>query len=146
MLNMFDEHHHIRFSLVIRSLYGLMRVTALHSAAFRDKLKDRDMALTMTSQSADIPRTLRFYSGKIRFAKGETQDSSIRLIWATPETGERVMMKMAMGNSRALMKAVISGDLKLEGDAAGIKWFLDLTALLANTYRKKRKKEEKNAA
>jgi hypothetical protein len=138
MITIFDEHHHFRFSLVIWSFYGLMRVTALHSMAFRDKLKDRDMALTMTTQSADIPRTFRFYSGKVGYIKGETQDSSVRLIWTSPETGERIMMKMAKGHSRALMKAVISGDLKLEGDAAGIKWFLDLTTLLAKTYRKKR--------
>lgn len=137
---MLDSHHHIRFSLIMRGLYVLMRFTAFHSPAFKEKIKDKNLALTMTSQAVDRSRTFRFFSGKVRYIVGQTPDSTVRLIWASPEKGERIMLKMAMGHPRALMEAVISRDLQLEGDAAGIKWFLDIINHLSRTYRIKKRK------
>jgi hypothetical protein len=137
---MFDSDHTLRFTLVMNGLYRLMRFTALHSGDFRNVLKERDIELTMTVPGEIAARTFLFHGGKVRFAKGTTPGSSVGLIWASPEVGARIMMKMAKGDPKALMKAVMSGDLALRGDAMGIKWFLDLVNLLSRTYMKKRKK------
>jgi hypothetical protein len=135
-----DRDYQMRFILVMYGLYGLMRFTALRSGRFREKLRERNLPLTMTSAADDLPRTFRFTDGTVRWEKGKPDDSAVGLIWASPETGMRIMLKMAMGDPKALMKAVIKGDLKLEGDAMGIKWFLDVVTMLSKMYGKKKKK------
>ena len=135
---MIDSHHHTRFVIVMYGLYGLMRVTALRSPVFKKKLKERDLALTMASTAETLSRTFRFFAGTVRWEKGQSTDSTVRLIWANPEKGHRIMLAMAKGNSRALMNAVINRDLTLEGDATDIKWFLDVITLLSRIYRKRK--------
>lgn len=138
---MFDTDHSFRFSLVVNGLYRLMRFTSFFSADFRKTLAEKDMELTMTVPEGAPARTFVFHMGKIRLEKGRTPSSQVQLIWKTPEKGARIMAAMAKGDSKALMKAVMSGDLALEGDAAGIKWFLDLVTALSRKYRRKRRKK-----
>ncbi len=140
---MITSTHRIRFIMTLRGLYGLMRFTAFHSPAFKEKIASNNLVLTMTARSEDVPRTFRFQGGSVGFESGRATDSMVRLIWSTPEKGAKIMMDMAMGNPKALMNAVISGDLQLEGDAMGIRWYLDLITMLSKTYRFKRSRKKK---
>lgn len=123
-----------KLSSLMYGLYGLIRVASLRSSRFREKLREKDVVLVMASKDRAVSRTFRCVKGAVRSEKGWASDAVSRIIWDTPEKGSRVMMNVAKGNPKALMKAVMKGDLIPEGDAAGIKWFLDVVALLSTLY------------
>jgi hypothetical protein len=128
----------IGFTLVMRGLYGLMKVTALRSDRFREKLSEKDIGITMTTRQRDVARTFVFRNGGVDYEKGVSPESAVSLVWDDARKGRAIMVNMAKGQRRALMDAVINRDLQLEGDAAGIKWFLDVITLLSKMYRKKK--------
>ena len=123
-----------KLSSLMYGLYGLIRVTSLRSSRFREKLREKDVVLVMASRDKEVSRTFRCSNGVVRSEKGWAGDAASRIIWVTPNAGSRVMMKVARGNPKALMKAVMKGELIPEGDAAGIKWFLDVVGLLSKLY------------
>lgn len=123
-------------SSLMFGLYGLIRVTSLRSSRFREKLREKDVVLVMASRDKSVARTFRCSRGVVLSKKGWAPEASSRIIWASPKAGSRVMLKVAKGNPKALMKAVMKGELIPEGDAAGIKWFLDVVGLLSTLYTK----------
>jgi hypothetical protein len=127
----------LKFRSLLYALYLLIRLTALWSSRFRSTLLQKEIAIVMQSKSGAGARTIRCNHGKIRSRKGSDQDAISRITWSSPQAGARVMLKMIKGDSKALVKAVFAKDLLPEGDAAGVKWFLDVTAMLGRIYQKK---------
>lgn len=123
-----------KLSSLMYGLYGLIRVTSLRSSRFREKLREKDVVIVMASKDKSVARTFRCRNGVVLSSKGWDPQAVSRIIWVTPKAGSRVMMKVAKGNPKALMKAVMKGELIPEGDAAGIKWFLDVVGLLSRLY------------
>ncbi|MBU1172764.1 MAG: hypothetical protein KKD44_24665 [Proteobacteria bacterium] len=130
----------LKFTFLLYALYVLIRLTAWRSNRLMEKLKEKDMVLVMRSKGGAISRTIRCNQGHVRSQKGHAGDAVSFITWASPSAGSRVMINIAKGHSKALFKAVIAGDLVPEGDAAGIKWFMDVVALLSRVYHKKKPK------
>lgn len=123
-----------KLSSLMYGLYGLIRVTSLRSSRFREKLREKDVVVVMASRDKSVSRTFRCQNGEVRSEKGWAFDAASRIIWVSAKVGSRVMLNVAKGNPKALMKAVMKGELIPEGDAAGIKWFLDVVSLLSKLY------------
>ncbi len=132
------------FKSLLYALYWLIRLTALRSRQLRSKLMERDITVVMGSKDGAIARTLRCTGGKIRSRKGQAEDAVSKITWASPAAGSRVMLRMVSGDSKALVKAVMKGDLLPQGDAAGVRWFLDVVTLLTKTYIKKKGPKPEN--
>ena len=124
----------LKFKLLLYTLYWLIRITALRSRRFREKLSERDIAIVMRSKDGAIARTLRCSGGKIRSKKGHAEDVVSNITWASPAAGSRTMLKMVKGDTKALVNAVMKKDLMPEGDATGVRWFLDVVTLLSKIY------------
>ena len=128
----------LKFKLLLYALYWLIRVTALRSRRLSSKLMEKDIAIVMRSKDGIIARTIRCTAGKIRSEKGHAEDAVSNITWVTPAAGSRTMLKMVKGDPKALVKAVMKGDLLPEGDAAGVRWFLDVVTLLSKAYLKRK--------
>lgn len=124
----------LKFKLLLYTLYWLIRITALRSRRFRAKLNERDIAIVMRSKDDAIARTIRCRGGKIRSKRGHAEDAVSNITWASPAAGSRTMLKMVKGDTKALVNAVIKKDLLPEGDATGVRWFLDVVTLLSKIY------------
>jgi hypothetical protein len=124
----------LRFSWLIYFVYLLIRIAAKRSQRMRDKLAERDIAVVMQSQDKITSRTIRSKDGKIFSRKGERSDGVSQIVWASPEVGSRIIMKLIRGDPNALMQALIDKDLMPQGDAAGIRWFLDVIGLLGKIF------------
>ncbi|MBI5894464.1 MAG: hypothetical protein HZB24_00080 [Desulfobacterales bacterium] len=96
----------------------------------------------MRSKDGTIARTIRCRQGKVRSQKGHGGDAISNITWESPAAGTRVIMKIVQGDPKALFNAVISKDLIPEGEATGIRWFLDVVGLLGRIYQKKKKLPE----
>jgi hypothetical protein len=129
----------LKFRCLIYGLYLLIRGTAWRSARFREKLNERDIAVVLRSKDGTIARTIRCRQGKVRSRRGHAGDVISNITWESPAAGSRVIWKVVQGDPKALFNAVMSRDLIPEGEAAGIRWFLDVVGLLGRIYHKKRK-------
>ncbi|MDA8137626.1 MAG: hypothetical protein M0036_03140 [Desulfobacteraceae bacterium] len=128
----------LKFKWLLYALYRLIRFTAWRSDEFKAKLLEKDLSIVMKSKDDTIARTIHCYGGKVRTQKGQAPEVVSRIVWDTPEAGVRVMTKMIKGVPKALATAVIEKDLHPQGDAGGIRWFIDLVTLLGKAYRKKK--------
>lgn len=128
----------LKFMGLLYFVYLLIRIAALTSETFRAKLLERDIAIVMQSEDKRISRTIRCRNGRVRSQKGEAPDVISRIVWATPATGSRVIMKLIKGDPKALVNAVIARDLMPRGDAGGVRWFLDVVSLLNRTFLKRK--------
>lgn len=126
----------LQFKFLLYALYWLIRVTALRSFKLREKLLEKDVAIVMRSKDKAVSRTMRCCCGKVRSGKISEGDLVSYITWASPKAGTRVMLKVVKGDPKALVKAVLAGDLMPGGDAAGVKWFLDVVGMLSRIYTK----------
>lgn len=124
----------LKFKWLLYFIYFLIRIAALRSEKLRAKLLEKDIAIVMQSKDKVTSRTIRCQNGKVRSRKGEADDVVSRIVWITPATGSRVMMKMIKGDPKALVNAVIDRELLPQGDAGGIKWFLDVVGMLNRIF------------
>jgi hypothetical protein len=127
----------LKFKWLLYALYLLIRLTGWRSAPLRDKLREKDLSIVMKSKDDTIARTIHCRGGKVRTQKGQATEVVSRIVWDTPEAGVRVMVKMIKGVPKALATAVIERDLHPQGDAGGIRWFIDVVTLLGRAFRKK---------
>ena len=133
----------MRLRILMYCFYRLFVFTAWRSEKFKEKLMEKDVILVMKAKDRNIARTYIFNAGKVASASGELQEADCKLVWATAKDGGEVMTAVAMGNSKALMKAVINGKLILEGDAVAVTWYMASVSMLAKMYSKKKKPSEK---
>jgi len=115
-------------------LYRLFQFSACISSPFRQKLNEKEVILVMKSKDDRISRTFRFQDNRVRSKSGPSQDAICKLIWKTPERGAKIMIDIGMGKPRAIEKAIMKGDLMLEGDAVSIKWFLEVIGKVRSIY------------
>lgn len=125
----------LQFKFLLYGLYLLIRWTALRSDKFREKLLERDVTIVLESKDGAVSRSLRCRNGKVRSQKPRKGDVVSQITWINPKVGTRVMLKVAKGNPKALVKAVMNRELLPRKDAAGVKWFLDVVGMLARIYR-----------
>ena len=136
MIRSFIER--LKFKYLLYGLYLLIRFTGWRSVRMRSKLEERDIAVVLRSKDGTIARTIRCRQGKVRSRKGHAEDVISNITWKSPADGTRVIMCVVQGDPKALVKAVMAGDLIPEGEAVGIRWFLDVVGLLGRIYHKKR--------
>jgi hypothetical protein len=131
----------LRFRWLVYFVYLLIRIAARRSQRMRDKLQQRDIAVVMQSEDKITSRTIRSKDGTVYSHSGESNDAVSKIVWASPEVGSRIIMKLIKGDPNALMQALMDKDLMPRGDAGGIRWFLDVIGLLNKIfYGKKRPK------
>ncbi len=130
---------YLKFKWLLYGLYLLIRFTAWRSHRMRRKLLEKDMVIVIRSKDGAVARTIRCHAGKVRSRKGAAEDAVSRITWVSPAVGTRIMLKVAKGRSKALMTAVVNKELLPEGDASGIRWFLDVTALMSQIYGRQKK-------
>jgi hypothetical protein len=136
MIRSFFER--LKFKYLLHGLYLLMRYTGWRSDRLRAKLEERDIAVVLRSKDGTIARTIRCRKGKISSRKGHAADAISNITWKSPADGTRVILRVVQGDPKALVKAVMAGDLIPEGEAIGIRWFLDVVGLLGRIYHKKK--------
>ena len=132
----------MKLTMIMYAYYLLFKYTAWQKEVFRQKLGERDLVLVMRARDSRIARSFIFEKGRVSSASGDRKDALCRLVWATESDGARVMMDIARGDSKALMKAVIDGRLQLEGDAMAVSWYMAAVNQLGKMYLKKKKKKE----
>ncbi len=135
MINLDD----LKFKWLLYGLYLLIRFTSWRSGRLRRRLLERDMVIAIRSKDGAVARTIRCKAGKVRSQKGTAEDAVSRITWVNSAAGSRVMLKVAKGRSKALVAAVLNKELLPEGDASGIKWFLDVTAVVSQIYGMQKK-------
>lgn len=129
----------MKLSIIMYGYYLLFRYTAWKKEAFRQKLKERDLLLVMRAKDKDVARTFKFDQGQVSSTSGDRSDAQCRLVWITEQEGARVMLDIAKGNPKALMKSVMDGKLLLEGDAMAVSWYMATVSMLGKLYLKKKK-------
>jgi hypothetical protein len=141
MVNRWFERQKFRWLIYI--VYLLIRIAAKRSRRMREKLQEKNIAVVMQSKDKITSRTIRSKDGKVYSRTGESSDAVSQIVWAEPEAGSRVIMKLIKGERNALMQALIDKDLLPQGDAGGIRWFLDVVGLLNKVfYGKKRSSKQ----
>jgi hypothetical protein len=128
----------LKFRSLLYGLCLLIRYTGWRSEGFRAKLDEKDIAVVLRSQDGTIARTIRCHQGRVRSQKGHAEDVISSITWASPAAGARVILKVVKGDPKALFNAVMAKDLIPEGEASGIRWFLDVVGLLGRIYHKKK--------
>lgn len=123
--------------LLMTGLFRLFQFSALISDPFKKKLMEKEVSLVMKSANDEIARTFFFYHGVIKSKSGQVPDAGCRLVWKTPEKGAKIMINIATGKPKTIEKAIVRGDLQLQGDAASIKWFLETIQMLRSIYFKR---------
>lgn len=129
----------MKLSIIMYGYYLLFRYTAWKKEAFRQKLKERDLLLVMRAKDKDVARTFKFDQGQVSSTSGDRSDAQCRLVWITEQEGASVMLDIAKGNPKALMKSVMDGKLLLEGDAMAVSWYMATVSMLGKLYLKKKK-------
>jgi hypothetical protein len=129
----------MKLSIIMYGYYLLFRYTAWKKEAFRQKLKERDLLLVMRAKDKDVARAFKFDQGQVSSTSGDRSDAQCRLVWINAQDGARVMLDIAKGNPKALMKAVMDGKLLLEGDAMAVSWYMAAVSMLGKLYLKKKK-------
>jgi trimethylamine-N-oxide reductase (cytochrome c) len=129
----------MKLTIIMYGYYLLFRYTAFQKEPFRQKLKERDLVLVMGAKDKNVARVFIFNKGRVSSVAGDSRDAECRLIWATESDGVSVMLDIARGNPKALMKAVMSGKLLLEGDAMAVAWYMSAVNMLGKMYLKKKK-------
>jgi hypothetical protein len=124
----------LTFRWLIYFVYLLIRIAAKRSQRMRDKLEERDIAVVMQSADKVSSRTIRSKNGKLSSRRGESDDAVSRIVWISPEVGSRIIVKLIKGDPKALMQALIEKELVPQGDAGGIRWFLDVVGLLNKIF------------
>jgi len=123
----------MKFSMLLYSFYLLLRYTARRSPEFKKKLKERDMAIQIKTSEPGPARYYKLNNGSITSGKGIDNSSDFSLVWSDASSGFKYMAK---ASPKALMKAMAENNLKLEGDAASLTWFLELMKKLSKQYKK----------
>ncbi|MFA6008832.1 MAG: hypothetical protein WC799_02530 [Desulfobacteraceae bacterium] len=129
----------MKLSIIMYGYYLLFRYTAWKKEAFRQKLQERNLLLVMRAKDKDVARAFKFDQGQVSSTSGDRSDAQCRLVWITEQDGARVMLDIAKGNPKALMKAVMDGKLLLEGDAMAVSWYMAAVNMLGKLYLKKKK-------
>lgn len=125
----------LRFKWLLYLVYILIRIAARKSEEFRAKLQNKDIAIVLQSQDKTVSRTVHCRNGKVRSQAGEADDVVSRIVWITPGIGAGVIRKVIKGDPKALVNAVIARELIPQGDAGGVRWFLDVVGMLNRIFR-----------
>ncbi len=128
----------MRLAIVLYGFYWLFKFTCWTSSRFKEKLGEKDFTMVMKSKDDTIARTYMFDNGKVYSKRGIPQNPACSFIWKTPAIGAKIMIDVAKGNPKAIGRAVIKGNLMLEGEAALISWFLEVLKMLGSIYSKKK--------
>jgi len=82
----------MKFSLILFSLYCLLRIVALVSQAFRQRLAERDIIAQIKTKDDSGGRWFSVTSGKIRSGAGLHDKPTITLTFETDQIGAKLLM------------------------------------------------------
>ncbi len=71
-------------------------------------------------------RCYAFKDGRVFTKKGNHPGMDFSLVWKDAAVGRNTLISMVKGNRKALVKAIMNGNLKLEGDAGSVTWFMKI--------------------
>lgn len=123
------------FKIMMHGLFNLLRFSGAKFPAFKELLMEQDVVMLMRDKDDSARRRFHFNKGKLTSPWGSSFEPDFELIWRTPGVGCKVMAEIGAGKRGALKKAVMRGDLLLAGDAMLVKWFLDVTNMMARLYK-----------
>ncbi len=126
----------MKFKVILKGFYYLMKFTAWKNAEFRDKLKEKDFSMAIGTVDGSVGRHYICKNGKLTTGKGFLEKGDFSLLWKDASTG---FSYMASGNPKAFAKAVGNGSLQLKGDAASVTLFLGLLNSMLKAYKGKKK-------
>ena len=126
----------MKFQALLFGLFILLKTSSKISPAFRKRLKERDLSMTIKTADGRNSRSYAFSNGSVSSNRGGLAQPDFSMIWSNAEVGAATMIKAKNGPS-PIMKAVNNGDLKLEGDAAALTWFVMTLDKLKDIYLKK---------
>ncbi len=133
----------MKLRILMYCFYRLFVFTAWRSDKFKAKLMEKDIILVMKAKDREIARTYIFNAGNVSSASGELNEADCKLVWTTAKEGGDVMTAVSRGHFKALMKAVVDGNLILEGDAVAVTWYMSIVNMLGRIYNKKKKQPDK---
>lgn len=127
----------IRAVSLMYGFYLVMRGTAMRSQVFADRIAEKDTTFAMTLKDTGDRRYFTYSGGKVRTSLKGPEKPDFTLIWKDAPSGARVMTDMMFQKPKVLMKAVMAGDLLLDGDAALIGWFLETLNTMLRALKNK---------
>lgn len=128
----------MKLRLLMYFFYRLFLFTAWRFHEFKEKMTEKDIILVMKAKDKKIARTYIFNAGRLSSHSGEMVVADCKLIWLSAREGGSVMAAVARGDSKALMDAIIDGQLLLEGDAVAVTWYMALVNMFGKMYREKK--------
>ena len=133
---LFYGRDQVKFKVLLKGFYYLMKFTAWKDPEFREKLKEKDFSMVIGTEDKSIARHYICKDGNLTTGKGLLEKGDFSLLWKDASTG---CSYMASGNPKAFAKAVGNGSLQLKGDAASVTLFLGLLNSMLKAYRGKKK-------
>jgi len=121
------------FAILIYCLYWILRITSW-LPSFKDRIKEKNFTMVLKIQNGKRVRYITFNNGSISSRKRAYSNPDISLIWDTATNGIINMIGMSIGYKKAFINSVITGKIKLKGDAALFTWFIMLWNQIAKSY------------
>jgi hypothetical protein len=137
--------YHLRLRHLMYGYARLLQFAGLIDYSFRQRLAEKPFTFVMTSRDNTTARYFSCTDGKLR-SSVQSMPVDFKLIWKDNQTGGKIMLDMLLGKPKALYKAVLNGDLLLEGDAQTIGWYMKTSGRLEKVFRSKKKKKEAETA
>ena len=81
----------MKFKLILFSLGLIFRFARWRSAAFRERLGERDLTVVLRTEDGLIGRTYKFSGGRVSSKAGVDPDADMALVFKTAEIGARLL-------------------------------------------------------
>jgi hypothetical protein len=117
----------VKLAALLYGLKTLMQLTALRNKKFKAKLREKNWVMQFKTADSSVGRHFTFHDGKISTGRGVHHKPDFSFVWRDENIGYRVMSHVT---SKALINSITNGDLKLEGEASGVTWFLEVLKMM----------------
>ncbi len=113
----------MKFKLLLSVLGIKLRLNAIFSAAFRKRLRKKDLVLVIRTDVEKEARTYCIKGGKVRSRSGRDRSAETELVWCDCDTAVRIMLSK---NELDGFSAIGRGQLRILGNFEQAFWFLEL--------------------
>jgi len=113
----------MKLSLLLYALKLKLKFVALKSAAFREKLKEKDCVLVIRTTDRKQSRWFCFSKGKMTSKRGGHAQPDTELVWDDATTAFKVM---SSSEETAILEAIGRSQLKIEGNLEFALWFTEI--------------------
>lgn len=120
----------MKFSLLLYGLLWKLKGMARKSAAFHERLRERNFTLQIKTCDDLRGRYYIFSDGEVFSKKGIHSQPDVALIWGSDDLAFKIMRA---GDRDASIQARENGDLVVEGDPMLAIWFTETISQMRNT-------------